>query len=369
VIDAVTDALDGRVGASASSSVRDSPRSGPESVGNSCVRDSPRRNPTSSCDATGARSSQQASIAGCALLLAIGAAHAASARAEQPNRCGTQGVALQVLGSGGPELQDQRASSSYLIWFNGKPTVLVDAGGGSALRFGQSGASVTPLAVILLTHLHVDHTADLPALVKSSFFESRTERLPLYGPAGNDDFPATTQFVKALFGARTGTYRYLAGFVSAAPSGAYRLDAHDLKLDGHEVRRVSDTHGIRVFATSVVHGGVPAVAYRVEIGGARIAFSGDTNGDNGNLERLARDVGVLLAHNAVLDGATGVERALHMPPSVIGRIARDAGVKKLILSHRMLRTLGHEAETEAAIRKVFAGPVVFADDLDCFPVG
>ena len=33
--------------------------------------------------------------------------------------CGSQGVAVQVLGSGGPELQDKRASSSYLVWQNG----------------------------------------------------------------------------------------------------------------------------------------------------------------------------------------------------------------------------------------------------------
>ncbi|MGC1299205.1 MAG: hypothetical protein WA869_29625, partial [Alloacidobacterium sp.] len=33
--------------------------------------------------------------------------------------CGGEGVAVQVLGSGGPELQDKRASSSYLVWQDG----------------------------------------------------------------------------------------------------------------------------------------------------------------------------------------------------------------------------------------------------------
>ena len=61
--------------------------------------------------------------------------------------CGTQGVAAQVLGSGGPELQDKRASSSYLVWKDGQALVLVDAGGGSALRFGESGAQMSQLAV------------------------------------------------------------------------------------------------------------------------------------------------------------------------------------------------------------------------------
>jgi ribonuclease BN (tRNA processing enzyme) len=100
----------------------------------------------------------------------------------------------------------------------------------------------------------------------------------------------------------------------------------------------------------------------------RIAFSGDTDGNNGNLEHLADAADVLVAHNAVPEGAQGVERTLHMPPSVIGRIARDAGVKRLILSHRMLRTLGREDETKSAVRVSFAGPIVFADDLDCFPI-
>jgi len=43
-------------------------------------------------------------------------------------------------------------------------------------------------------------------------------------------------------------------------------------------------------------------------------------------------------------------------------------VKSLVLSHRMLRTLGKEAQTEAEIRKSYDGPLAFANDLDCYPV-
>jgi hypothetical protein len=50
--------------------------------------------------------------------------------------CGAEGVAVQVLGSGGSELQEKRASSCYLVWQDGQARVLVDAGGASALRFG-----------------------------------------------------------------------------------------------------------------------------------------------------------------------------------------------------------------------------------------
>jgi ribonuclease BN (tRNA processing enzyme) len=291
----------------------------------------------------------------------------ALARAQVAS-CGSRGVAVQVLGSGGPEVQDRRASSSYLVWQDGRGRVLIDSGGGSALRFGESGATVTSLDIVLLTHLHVDHTADLAALIKSSFFEARDRELPLYGPVGNDAFPSTTEFIRAIFDERRGAYRYLGSFVDAAAPNPYLVRAHDVRLTESNIREIHGQGGLRILATRVIHGGVPAIAFRVELGGVSAVFSGDTNGDNGNLERLAHNADLLIAHNAVPEDATGVERALHMPPSVIGRIAKTANVRRLVLSHRMLRTLGKEAETERIIRRIFHGPISFADDLSCYPL-
>jgi ribonuclease BN (tRNA processing enzyme) len=106
----------------------------------------------------------------------------------------------------------------------------------------------------------------------------------------------------------------------------------------------------------------------VEIGGKIIVFSGDTNGEGPGLVRLAANADLFIAHNAVPEGAVGVERRLHMPPSVIGQVAADAHVKSLVLSHRMLRALGKEEQTQTEIRKRYSGPLQFANDLDCFPV-
>jgi ribonuclease BN (tRNA processing enzyme) len=296
------------------------------------------------------------------------------AAAAQP--CGSAPVQVQVLGSGGPELADKRASSAYLVWIEGRPRALIDIGGGAALRFGESGATVSDLDVILLTHLHVDHTSDLPALVKSSFFEDRTRPLPIYGPGGNKFMPSTVTFVRTLFDSTRGAYRYLGNFLSPLATDTYKLQPHDVGETGDKIgvrRKAGDiipsvfsNERLQVAATSVIHGPVPALAWRIEAGGKSIVFSGDANGDGGHLEQLARQADLFVAHNAVPEGATGAERNLHMPPSVIGRIAQEAGVKQLVLSHRMLRTLGRETETLEAIKKRYAGPVAFADDLDCF---
>jgi ribonuclease BN (tRNA processing enzyme) len=297
-----------------------------------------------------------------AVVLLLGGAlqtvHAAGA-------CGANGVALQVLGSGGPQLQAKRASTSYLIWQDGKARALIDSGGGSALRFGESGADFVDLDVVLFTHLHVDHSADFPALVKSSYFQQRNRPLPVYGPPGNEYFPATTAFVRALFEDKSGAYAYLSDFIDPKAESSYKIQAHDVVLKSDEARVIFSNERLRVTAMQVIHGGAPAVAYRIEIGGKSVTFSGDTNGDNGNLEKLANGADLFVAHNAVPEGASGFERRLHMPPSVIGRIAAQAGVKGLVLSHRMLRTLGRETETQAAVAAAYRGPVSFADDLSC----
>jgi len=279
--------------------------------------------------------------------------------------CTHKGVEVQVLGSGGPELEDRRASSSYLVLQDGRPRILVDSGGGSALQFGRAGAHVSQLDAIFFSHLHIDHTADFAALIKSSYFEERNRPLPVYGPIGNNYFPPTTEFVADLFDSKHGAYRYLADFL-AGGEGGYKLVANDVTLGEHEVRVIYRSPDTVVSATKVIHGGVPALAWRVQLGGKIIVFSGDTNGNNGNLEILAKGADVFVAHNAIPEGETGAPRELHMPPSVIGRIAGVAQVKSLVLSHRMLRSLGHEADTRAKIAAMYSGPIAFAEDLDCF---
>ena len=288
-------------------------------------------------------------------------------RSAEAQTCGTQGIAVQVLGSGGPELQDKRAMSSYLVWQNGRARVLVDVGGGSALRFGESGATMSQLDVILFSHLHVDHSGDFAALIKSSWFEDRSRPLLIYGPPGNNFMPSTTEFVSDFFGEKHGVYRYLSELLSPSEQGSYKMQPYTVVATSMP-RPVFRDGDLSASAVRVIHGGFPALAWRVEIGGKRIVFSGDTNGNSEGLPRLAENADLFIAHNAVPEGVTGLERNLHMPPSVIGQIASEAHVKTLVLSHRMLRTLGKEDQTLAEIRKRYSGPVEFANDLDCFPV-
>ena len=167
-----------------------------------------------------------------------------------------------------------------------------------------------------------------------------------------------------MIGARASAYPYLSPYLDG--DDEYRIYVSDINVAKHDVQHLDSLKDIKFSAVAVHHGQVPAIAWRVDIGDKSIAFSGDMNGDFNTLAKLAKNADLLVAHNAIGEATTGVARRLHMPPSVIGEIAQQAGVKQLVLSHRMHRTLGSEAQTLSLIKKTYQGVVKFSNDLDCF---
>ena len=97
--------------------------------------------------------------------------------------CWAEPLMLQVLGSGGPFAGGTRASTGYLIWRDGRALVMIDAGGGTFLRFGEAGARLQDLSLLAISHLHPDHVSDLPALLWLSE-QARRQPLRVAGPSG-----------------------------------------------------------------------------------------------------------------------------------------------------------------------------------------
>lgn len=279
--------------------------------------------------------------------------------------CTNKKIKLQVLGSGGPELDDQRASSSYLIWINGKARVLVDAGSGSSFNFEKTGAKIKDLRAILLTHLHVDHSADIPAYIKASYFTRRNKDLLILGPAGNHLMPSTSTFIKNLFGEK-GAFRYLNEYINRKHQSDYYIISRNVPLNKQHPFSSNISAKIKAKAIAVHHGPVAAIAWRVEIDHCAITFSGDMSNKYNSITALIKDSDLFVAHNAIPESAKGVAAFLHMRPSTIGKISRQANVKQLILSHRMNRTLGSEKDTLRYIKRYYKGKIIFANDLDTF---
>jgi ribonuclease BN (tRNA processing enzyme) len=276
-------------------------------------------------------------------------------------QCNSDQVKLQVLGSGGPEIDDGRNSSGYLIWHKNKARVLIDAGAGSSVEYGKTGARFEDLQGILLTHLHVDHSADLTAFIKGSYFTSRNTNLSLYGPAANDLMPSTSHYLQRLMGDK-GAFAYLKGYVNKRATADYKVVATDVPLIKGQTSTYALGQSITAKATFVHHGPVAAVAWRVEVAGCSIVFSGDMSNQFDVLTSFTKKADLLVANNAVPDNASGAALNLHMTPSAIAQIAKRAQVSQLVLSHFMKRTLLIQKETRGIIRQKYRGPILLATD-------
>jgi ribonuclease BN (tRNA processing enzyme) len=272
------------------------------------------------------------------------------------------GVRLQVLGSGGPIADDGRASTGYLLWIDGKARVLIDTGGGTFLRFGEAGAKFEDLDFVGLSHLHTDHSADLPALIKSGNFSPRTRALPIAGPDGDGPFPGLKDFLNAMFARDQGAYAYLASFLDGSENKPM-LTPREVAVG--EATRVFTSDDLEIDALRVPHGIVPAVAFRVRAGDTSWVFSSDQNGGDPAFTEFAKGASVLVMHFVIPEGAEGVARKLHAPPSVIGDIAAQAAPGKLVLSHFMARGLKHLDAGVALVRERYKGNVILAEDLAC----
>jgi ribonuclease BN (tRNA processing enzyme) len=273
-------------------------------------------------------------------------------------------IAVQVLGSGGPDSNDARASSGYLLWLDGEARLLVDAGGGVFLRFGEAKARFESLDAIAITHLHADHVSDLPALLKSGFFGDRQRPLPIIGPSGGDVFPGIKEFMHALFDPDRGAFRYLSGYLDGS-DGLVRTDIVEIDAKATTPEAAFGNDRFKLTAIGVKHGPVPALGFLVEVRGRRIAFAGDQNGDNPAFAAMIKGADILVMDHAVPEMADPVAGQLHARPSEIGLLAGHAGVKQLVLSHNMARSLGSLKENLALIRQHYDGPTKVAEDLMC----
>src|SRR6202047_4266190 len=260
-----------------------------------------------------------------------------------------------VLGSGGPRAFG-RAGASYIVLVERKPRILVDAGPGAFLRIGELNLDLESVDTILLTHLHIDHSADLAA-----FFNARalTSDGPIvyrvFGPDEAGLFPKTSRFVDLLVGDR-GAFEYQKTF-----GARETFTVRDLAISLDSARtKIVDEDGLVVEEIATHHGDCPSVAYRISYKGAVVVFSGDMDASAlPNLVRLAKDADLLIFNCAVLDppGSPAQLYDLHTPPKKIGEAARDSGAKSLLLSHLAPDVLGQKTAVRASIRRSYQGPI------------
>ncbi len=296
--------------------------------------------------------------------------------------------AVMVLGSGGPVAtgSDGRAGSSLLIFVEGVPTVMVDTGSGSFKSLALSGASLKDVHHFMYTHMHIDHTSDMSAMVKSLFFHRLGAGEPLppainfYGPDSNvPAYDSMSAYIDGHYEPLTGVERYLHGFANAFFPDQELIEpnqsrfvpvGNDLPFDSasSDMTVILDDHnGLTVKSIPVFHGGTPSVAYRIEYKGKSIVWSGDTNSSTDNMIKLSQDADVLIYDTAILETPTpDFLLMFHTTPTRIGEVAVAAQPKKLVLSH--LSPVTGQKQNLMAIKQTikqqgYNGMIVPAKDL------
>lgn len=311
-----------------------------------------------------------------AAAVGAGALLALPAQASAQSNCATEPLALQVLGSGGPPAGDTRASAGYLIWRDGRAVVMIDAGGGTYLRFGEAGAKLNDLSLLAISHLHPDHVSDLPALLWLSEL-ARKRPLKIAGPSGAGPFPAFDVFLERLFGADAGAFPVLGATLGQSGRGV-RLDVTVVDASADTAQRVLSDTGIEVRAIGVPHGDVPSIAWRVEVDGHSIVFGSDQTGADPEFIAFASGADVLVMHLGLSGQAAPPLTNLHARPAAVGQLAQAAKARRLVLSHLMKAppavptaawfSLFDLDQTVAEVGKHFSGPITPATDLQCIPI-
>ena len=295
-----------------------------------------------------------------------------SAKAQQP--AAKHSVArvppameLIVLGSGGPR-SFGRGETSYIVSIAGVPRILVDAGSGAFVEIGKLNLDLDKMDVVLLTHLHIDHSVDLPSIFNARALAADGPiTYHVFGPDAGGEFPSTTKFLHLIFD-RGGIYEYQRGF-----GVEETIDGKDLptalNTPETEIFSDGDLH-IREIATH--HGDCPSVGYRVEFKKQSITFAGDMDASAlANLEQLAKGTDLLVVHAAILDppDTPAILLTLHTPPKQLGEAAHVAGARRVLLSHIPPVVEDRQAEVLRSIRISYQGPVDLAHDGQKIAVG
>jgi ribonuclease BN (tRNA processing enzyme) len=213
---------------------------------------------------------------------------------------------------------------------------LIDVGYGVVARLLECGP-VSALSGIILSHLHPDHVAEVPAL-----------QLALqYGlsPAGTWDGRVPTL-------APAGAREHLARFAPAVDEGQRLVGFFDFV--GIEPDRETEFGGLTLRFAPARHV-VETYAVRIEHGGRSMVFTADTAPSDAVAD-LARGAHVLLAEATFPDRLQGAASSFaHLTGTTAAQMADRAGVGRLLLTHFFPGT--DPREQAAAAQAVFAGPV------------
>lgn len=288
--------------------------------------------------------------------------------------------------AGGPAPTTDRAEPSNLLVV-GDQAILVDAGDGTVNQLARSGQDMRLIQTIFISHLHLDHSGGLGAIIGLRWMNQFSGQLTVYGP------PGIKEVVDGIVASMGPPARIGFGLGALPPPPTHSVRAVELRggqsVDlgkGLIVRTVANTHFDHDGAADQAN---ISLSYRFGIGNRSITYTGDT-GPSESVSTLAAGTDMLVSEVIDLDRLlndirqrrvdasaemlTSMQKHLsthHLLPSDIGLMAGTAKVKRVVLTHYAVPGSLKDSEPmlRSGIAKAYGGPVDLALDLSSFDVG
>lgn len=244
---------------------------------------------------------------------------------------------------------------------------VVDCAYGTSKQLIAAGVALNRVRYVFITHHHSDHNLDFGPLLYNAWVTGLPTRVDAYGPSGMN------QLARDFF-------NYLKFDIETRMEDEGRPDPNSL-ITAHEVTKpgvVMTNDDVKVSACLVPHPPIKqAYAYRFDAKDRSVVISGDT-AYSPELAEFAKDADVLVHEVMYLPGIEALIRRLpnakrlrehlmvaHTLPEDVGKIAAQAKVKTLVLSHFVPgddASITDEQWSEG-VRKHFTGRVVVGRDL------
>jgi ribonuclease BN (tRNA processing enzyme) len=256
--------------------------------------------------------------------------------------------------------------SSHVLLSNGA-AYIVDCGLGVTTQLAHTGIPFSAVRSIIITHHHADHNVEYGPFLLLHWVNHNTQAPSACGP------PPLIQMARDYLRSVDATIRLSSEDFQYPPLKVD--DVHEITVAGPVMR----DENIRVSSVLVQHPPVfPALGHRLDFADRSSAFSGDTVPLEA-IARMAREAGVLVheaidlggmdrherAHDAPAEYKIAMRhmRAEHPPIEEVGRIAQEAGIKTLVLSH-LAPSIGVSDSTwRAGAAKHFGGDIIVGHDL------
>jgi ribonuclease Z len=293
---------------------------------------------------------------------------------------------LVVLGTASQVPTRERNHNGYLLRWDDEG-ILFDPGEGTQRQFTHAGVAPTAITRICITHLHGDHCLGLPGVIQRLSLDGVIRPVDLYYPASGD------VYIDRLL--HSTIHRGEVDIRRHPLVGEETIDLRGLRLRPHPLDhgvdtlgwRLEEPDGRRMLPDRLARAGVagPDIGRLQRDGtlavdgrtvhleqvsaprpGQRVAFVMDTA--DGDAPRwLARDVDLLVCESTFLSSEAELAASYrHLTAADAGRIARDAGARRLVLTHFSQRYLDVSAFEEEAGR--YHDDVVVGRDLQRVPV-